>query len=92
VRPVYRQKGIQSVDFTLQAVKELVIDCCWLRVRLSVHTMDETTLKQTREKIDAKGEFSHPVLAFSDLFYPAPWLDKSPPQAPTPSEIPGERK
>jgi len=82
LRPIYRQRGERSVDFRVEDVEELVNNCSWLLQRLRPHGMEESDLRHVRAETDKTGEITSPAMTFSDLFYPAPWLDKPPNPAP----------
>jgi hypothetical protein len=82
-RPVYRQKGEASQDFTVEDVKAYCKDFSGLQYRLRSHTFSAEELRQKRSEVDS----APPLMgvSLSDLFWPAPWLDKPLPPETTPS-------
>jgi hypothetical protein len=93
-RPLYRRSGEDSVEFHVADVQKLVDDSSWLQKRLATHAMDETNLCQARHDMSKLGDIiGVPGFeSFADLFFPAPWLDKSPPITSTPSSPPEGEK
>jgi hypothetical protein len=93
LRPLYKQSGDESAEFDAEQVTQLCNDCAWLEARLSAHAMDESALRARRTEIDQMGAITSPVgLRLSDLFLPAPWLDKPLPPSPTHEQNPAIQK
>lgn len=96
-RPIYRQSGIHSEDFTAADMAEICNDFGWLLRRLDSHTFEEGALRAMRESTDRFGttvnsDGSVNLSGLADLFYPAPWLDKQLQQGPTPPSPPDTQK
>jgi len=91
-RPAYRQKrGQVSAEFRLKDVEQLVMDCSWLLQRLRSHVGEEDALRRARASVSESAAFRK-ARSLADVFFPAPWLDKQPPQDSTASDPPEERK
>ena len=80
-RPAYRQTGVKSEPFTLSQIQQLCIDTSWLIQRFLAHTLTEEQLRKERRRLETElipSEFRDSILmTYADLFWPAPWLDKS---------------
>jgi hypothetical protein len=78
-RPVYRQKGVESQEFSLADVQGYCDSFAWLVYRLRSHTFNDDDLKKKREESAKLGMFitgRGTQMSMADLFWPAPWLDK----------------
>jgi hypothetical protein len=90
IRPMYKQGGEPEVEFDVTAIEQLYDDYAWLEVRLTSHATHPDVLRSKRAEWDATGVIKitgsdgERVQRFSDMFLPAPWLDKPLPPIPTP--------
>lgn len=75
-RPIYRQSGILSEDFSMEDIVAICTDFSWLARRLQSHSLNEDVLQRKRDEVNRFGSFSSPDFTFADLFWPAPWLGK----------------
>lgn len=94
-RPVYRQSGILSQEFSEEDVSSCCRQFAWLTYRLRSHTFSDEQLREKRREMAAMGEIkskTEVVLNLADLFWPAPWLDKPLPPDSTPHNPPETQK
>lgn len=92
-RPAYRQSGILSQEFRTEDVEEMCREFSWLHTRLKSHSVTEDELRQKRREIETSAAAkAAPGASYSDLFWPAPWLDKPLPPDLMPSNRPETQK
>jgi hypothetical protein len=95
-RPVYRQSGILSQEFSEEDVATYCRHFAWLTYRLRSHTFSDEQLRERRREAAAMGEFKSKtgevVWSMAELFWPAPWLDKPLPPETRPSNPPDTPK
>jgi hypothetical protein len=89
-KPIYKQSGVDFVEFHAEELDALCNDCSWLRARLASHAIAESELRENRRHVSHQGSIDG--LSFAYLFWPAPWLDKPLPQDSTPSDPRAARK
>jgi hypothetical protein len=86
IRPIYKIGGETEAEFDVKSIEQLYDDYAWLEVRLTSHAMPEAQLRKRRSEIDSMGVMHKgdgagaTPIRFSDMFVPAPWLDKPPPK------------
>jgi hypothetical protein len=73
-RPIYRQAGILTQEFTVEEVKTFCKEIGWLQFRLRSHSFSDDELRQRRNELSKSPPLNG--MALCDLFWPAPWLDK----------------
>ena len=78
-RPLYKQKGHPTQNFSTEDIRGFCNQYGWLSQRLRSHTFGDDALREKR----AEAANSPPLngMAIADLFWPAPWLDKPLPAA-----------
>jgi hypothetical protein len=95
-RPIYKLKGVETQPFSTADIQQLCNDSSWLIQRFRSHTLSEGELRRRRSEYENLPVVAQPpgseIKTFADLFWPAPWLDKSAPPNPTPSGCPGTQK
>lgn len=95
MKPKYRQKGKPHIEYDAKALVQLCDDCSWLLRRLTAHALPEDDLLRNRAELDNTGAIGNYLgrhWPFSDVFFPAPWLDKPASPESTPSHPQGQKK
>jgi len=54
-RPIYKQSGVDFVEFRPDELDVLCNDCSWLRARLASHAISETDLRENRRHVGVQG-------------------------------------
>lgn len=76
-RPVYKQKGEMTQNFSTEDVRDFCKRFGWLSQRLRSHTFSDNELRAKRAELASTAPICG--ISLADLFWPAPWIDKPPP-------------